>query len=99
MRDGPRERRRMTVTTERVADEVRVAVADSGPGVSEADREKIFEPFHSTKRDGMGMGLPIARSIVELHGGRLSCENKQDGATFFFTLPLDDPSANRSVAR
>ena len=57
---------------------VRVSVRDYGIGLP-AQKERIFEPFFSTKRDGLGMGLVIARSIVEAHGGRLSAENAEGG--------------------
>jgi PAS domain S-box-containing protein len=66
---------------------VRVSVRDFGMGLP-AEAGKIFEHFYSTKHDGLGMGLVIARSIVEAHGGRLSAENAEGGgACFHFTLP------------
>jgi PAS domain S-box-containing protein len=70
---------------------VRVAVQDSGAGIDEADLDRIFEAFYTTKNTGLGMGLAIARSIVEAHGGRLGAHNNPDGgATFFFTLPVSE---------
>jgi two-component system sensor kinase FixL len=66
---------------------VRVSVRDYGIGLP-AQKERIFEPFFSTKRDGLGMGLVIARSIVEAHGGRLSAEHAEGGGTCFqFVVP------------
>jgi C4-dicarboxylate-specific signal transduction histidine kinase len=68
---------------------VRVEVRDSGAGIDEADMGKIFQTFYTTKLDGMGMGLAITRSIVDVHGGRLEAHNNPDGgATFAFTLPI-----------
>jgi two-component system sensor kinase FixL len=59
-------------------------------GIDEADLDHIFQAFYTTKSAGLGMGLGIARSIVETHGGRLEAENNPDGgATFSFTLPVD----------
>ena len=67
---------------------VLVAVRDSGPGVEEADLERIFEAFYSSKPSGLGMGLSISRSIVEAHGGKLWATSElRKGATFQFTLP------------
>ena len=66
---------------------VLVTVSDSGTGLGpEADR--VFDPFFSTKANGMGMGLTISRSLIEGHSGKLWAEpNCPDGAVFHFTLP------------
>ena len=65
-----------------------VAVEDSGVGIEGADLDHVFHAFYTTKPDGLGMGLAIARSIVEAHGGQLEAQNNpQGGATFSFTLP------------
>jgi two-component system sensor kinase FixL len=75
-------------TTLRRPDLVEFAVADSGPGIDPDVAERIFEPFVTTKRDGMGIGLSICRSIIETHGSRLQFEPNPDGGTIFrFTLP------------
>ena len=68
---------------------VRVCVEDSGSGVAVSEREAVFEPFHTNKPHGMGMGLAICRTIVANHGGRLDFHNNtpRPGATFHFTLP------------
>ena len=69
-------------------DMIEVAVRDAGPGLPADQMDKAFEPFHSTKPKGMGMGLSISRTIIEAHGGRLWAEPDSGyGATFRFTLP------------
>ena len=68
---------------------VMVAVQDSGIGIDEKDRGRIFQPLYTTKADGLGMGLAIARTIVDAHGGGLTAANNaQGGATVQFTLPV-----------
>jgi PAS domain S-box-containing protein len=70
-------------------EEMCISIADTGPGLSEAMLENLFEPFRTTKESGTGLGLPICRTIVEAHGGRLWAENGADGgAVFSFTLPI-----------
>jgi two-component system sensor kinase FixL len=64
-----------------------VSVADTGPGIAEEIVAKLFQPFVSTKRQGMGVGLSISRTIIESHGGRLWAEPNPGGGTVFrFTL-------------
>jgi len=71
-----------------------VAVSDSGIGLSSADVARLFEAFHTTKPQGMGMGLWISRSIIEEHGGRLTAQsNAGQGATFVFTIPAEHEAA------
>jgi PAS domain S-box-containing protein len=68
---------------------VQVAVRDLGPGIEEKNLDHIFEPFYTTKRSGLGMGLSVSRSIIEAHGGRIWVENNPDkGVTFYFELPV-----------
>jgi PAS domain S-box-containing protein len=67
---------------------VQVDVRDTGVGIDPKDREHIFDAFHTTKPEGMGMGLAISRSIIDAHGGRLWVTSNADcGVTFHFTLP------------
>ena len=81
--------REVRITSAQSDLEVLVTVRDSGPGLVGVDPKHIFEPFHSTKTAGLGMGLSISRSIIESHGGRLWYEaNVGQGASFRFTLPL-----------
>jgi two-component system sensor kinase FixL len=66
---------------------VRVSVADTGSGISPDIAEQLFQPFITTKRHGMGVGLSISRTIVEAHGGRIWVEPNPAGGTIFnFTL-------------
>ena len=67
-----------------------VAVRDTGHGLRPESLLRLFEPFYTTKPDGMGMGLSICRSIIEAHGGRLWATRREPrGALFQFTIPAD----------
>jgi C4-dicarboxylate-specific signal transduction histidine kinase len=68
---------------------VRIEVRDSGPGIAPETADKLFEPFHTSKAQGIGMGLSISRSIIEAHGGQLwTAPNRPHGAVFQFSLPV-----------
>jgi signal transduction histidine kinase len=67
-----------------------IRVSDTGPGIPESVRDKIFQPFFSTKEEGTGLGLSIATRIIQEHGGKLDVESKKgEGATFIITLPFN----------
>jgi PAS domain S-box-containing protein len=85
--------RELEVATARLDDEsIEIAVADRGSGLPDEIAEHLFEPFHTTKSNGMGLGLSICRSIVEAHGGKLRYEpNCGGGAVFRLTLPVVGP--------
>jgi signal transduction histidine kinase len=89
MRDSPTARRKVEITTQRSGNEsVRVTVRDHGEGILQGTRERLFEQFYTTKKDGLGMGLAVVRSIVEAHGGKITAENAPDGgACFDIELP------------
>jgi signal transduction histidine kinase len=88
---GPRELLISTSTTE--ASAVLVTVSDTGPGLSQASAERIFDAFYTTKASGLGMGLSICRSIAEAHGGRLWVKpNEPRGAVFCLMLPVGEKS-------
>lgn len=87
LQEVPAAHRRLAVRTMHDADFVRVAVADSGPGISEANQKRLFEPYFTTKAGGMGLGLSISRSIIQDHDGRLEVSTSPEGTTFQFSLP------------
>jgi C4-dicarboxylate-specific signal transduction histidine kinase len=88
--------RRVVIRSEmRDADQVLVAVQDSGPGIDGKNDRRMFDAFYTTKARGMGMGLSISHSIIEAHGGRLWAGNNSDrGATVQFTLPTGRENAS-----
>ncbi len=94
MANTPPERRIVRITTCEEGGQAIVRVADQGPGIEPEVALRLFEPFFSTKQEGMGMGLNICRSIAELHHGRLGFEIAPDGGTIFtLSLPIDqEPS-------
>jgi C4-dicarboxylate-specific signal transduction histidine kinase len=77
-------------TTQNASGSILVAVRDSGPGLDPTMASRLFDPFYTTKPQGLGMGLAICNSIVEAHGGRLWVSaNEPRGASFQFTLPAE----------
>ena len=90
LRDTPVSKREVEINTQQNADgAVRVSVRDYGVGISPEARSRLFEQFFTTKAEGLGMGLAIARSIVEAHAGTIDAENAEGGgARFHFTLPI-----------
>jgi PAS domain S-box-containing protein len=93
MSDIAEETRYLSISTNAAEpDGVLVKVSDSGPGLSPADIARIFEPFYTTKANGLGMGLSVCRSIIDAHGGELRGDNESTlgGACFRFNLPGND---------
>jgi PAS domain S-box-containing protein len=84
--EGPK---RLRISSSLQDNQVVVSIQDNGPGVPESVRNKLFDRFFSTKREGMGMGLAISRSLIEEHGGRIWMDiAPEGGAVFHFSLPL-----------
>lgn len=100
MADVAEERRKVVVSVDNVTGGAEIAVRDRGHGIAPDRLPRVFESFFSTKREGMGLGLSIARTIVEAHGGRIWAENAPgEGAIFRMQLPATDfarqPSAGQ----
>ena len=93
MKATPLEHRVLEIRTERSPGaHLTVTVLDKGEGFEPAKRDKLFDSFYTTKNEGLGLGLSIARSIVRLHGGAIWAENRLGGgAAFAFTLPFKGP--------
>jgi PAS domain S-box-containing protein len=87
--------RHMRIETAQEGASVCLRVVDCGVGLPEKP-ERVFEPFYTTKREGLGMGLAISRSIIDAHGGRLHCaRNAERGSTFHICLPIEAQESNR----
>ena len=88
--DNPAAKRLVAVRARSAGEMVRVTVSDNGHGIAADKLPLVFEPFYTSKPNGLGMGLAISRSIIEAHGGRLWAENNPGGgAMLAFTLPVD----------
>ena len=90
-------RRELDISTTMARDNlIEIEVRDSGPGIAPEMLERLFSPFATTKREGLGFGLAISRRIIEAHGGQLSAVAAPDGGALFrFTLPVMDEEAAR----
>ena len=90
MKETPVDRRVLEVRTEVCAEHsLMVTVLDQGQGFKQAHKDKLFDSFYTTKDEGLGLGLSIARSIIAMHGGAIWAENRREGgAAFAFTVPF-----------
>jgi len=89
MTDAPSENRTISIRTSRVETFAELSVSDRGPGIPEDKLKEVFEPFYTSKVQGMGMGLSIARTIIEAHHGLIWAKNRDHGgASFRIRLPL-----------
>ena len=89
MKDTPSEYRIISIRTSRAENFAELSVSDRGPGIPEDKSKEVFEPFYTSKPEGMGMGLSIARTIIEAHNGLIWAENRDHGgASFRISLPL-----------
>jgi signal transduction histidine kinase len=85
--EGPEPR--ISIRSERGKDGmVRISVCDSGPGIEPANLERVFAPFVTTKKNGLGLGLAVCRTLLHAQGGRLWAENTGRGACFRIELPV-----------
>jgi signal transduction histidine kinase len=97
MKDTPSENRIISIRTSRVEKFAELSVSDRGPGIPEDKLKEIFEPFYTSKSEGMGMGLSIARTIIEAHHGLIWAKNRDHGgASFRIRLPLCTDGAGPS---
>jgi signal transduction histidine kinase len=90
MKQDPSAQRKLIIRTEMQGESaVKVSVIDFGSGIELQNTQTLFEPFYTTKPDGMGMGLPISQTIISEHGGTIYASNHPEGgAVFSFTLPV-----------
>ena len=86
----------LTVSSEAVAERLLIHVSDTGPGIAQDNREKIFEALYSTRSFGVGLGLPLVRQIMELHSGGIRLQpTSMSGSTFTLFLPVTDSDAQQ----
>ena len=104
--EGVKSKGRVAITLENLDAQARIIIADNGPGFPVEGREKLLEPYVTTRDSGVGLGLAIVNRIIEDHGGALSLSDNQDGgAKVEITLPLlptikdnaDDPTVGEGV--
>jgi signal transduction histidine kinase len=95
----PAGKRRLWLWTGFDGKAVSLCIRDSGPGVSNDNRERVFEPFYTTKPNGMGLGLAICRKIIEEHGGTLRlAQTSAYGTMFEIVLPVSGPAPGATEA-
>ena len=85
----------LTIAVEHIDESLRLEIADTGPGISEEESKKIFEPFYTTKEQGLGLGMPYAKKIIEQHDGTISLNSRPGEGT---TISIALPAAQMEVA-
>ncbi len=94
----PAHQRLMEISTARKAEnKLEIRITDQGPGLSTAIKEQLFDPFVTTKQEGMGLGLSISQGIIEAHGDRIHVDTLQQGVSFYFSLPIDSAQQQSST--
>ncbi|HKR30118.1 MAG TPA: ATP-binding protein, partial [Terriglobales bacterium] len=88
MESSPDRDRRIIITSGAISESILIEIRDSGPGFDPQVTERLFEPRYTTKPEGLGLGLPLSRSIMDLHGGSLTSRPLSKGAGFEFRFPL-----------
>ena len=85
----------LSIAIDHMGQSLRLEIADTGHGISEEDVKKIFEPFYTTKEQGLGLGMPYAKKIIEQHGGTISLNSRPGEGT---TISIMLPAAQTEVA-
>ena len=87
----------LSITTEAIDETLRLEITDTGRGISEEEAKNIFEPFYTTKEQGLGLGMPYAKKIIEQHGGLISLRSQPgEGTTIYVTLPAQQEVGDAS---
>lgn len=85
----------LSIAMDRAGDTVRIEITDTGRGIGDEEAKKIFEPFYTTKEQGLGLGMPYARKIIEQHGGNISFNSRVgEGTTISVALPAEQKEAD-----
>jgi signal transduction histidine kinase len=88
----------LTITSARTAETLEVRISDTGRGIAEQELKNIFEPFYTTKEQGLGLGMPYANKIIEQHGGSITVDSKLgEGTTIRVTLPAAQQKAQENA--
>jgi signal transduction histidine kinase len=78
----------LSITVDQTDETLRIEIADTGSGISEEEAKKIFEPFYTTKEQGLGLGMPYSKKIIDQHGGTFSLDSRPgEGTTISIALP------------
>ena len=87
----------LSIDAEQTGNTLKIAITDTGRGIGEEEAKKIFEPFYTTKEQGLGLGMPYARKIIEQHGGTIALESRPgEGTTISLALPATQQEVNRA---